>query len=307
MRYPELLAGSVRRLPDIGQTHWLKVALSVNRLAERYPDWDEVKLREALAHAGWATAPQTGVLLHSFVQAGADTVAAGRAQRHIGRGLFPVAYRSARSWYDQAGLEAVVGAYRRRAIHEATYLGHGWTVWCSFFELAPRLENEEDRLFALERFVEFAAKCFPGFPSDDPSWAPQVLPDPGPIDPAAVLDTCLERPGFFGHNLLTLGYLHRHRESLSESEWRVGLATAREMALAEYIDPEDNVHVPPGAVPETAVGEADLEAAILSLILCGPANPHSITLADISYELWQVADGRQRRHLIHYLHSFINA
>lgn len=30
----------------------------------------------------------------------------------------------------------------------------------------------------------------------------------------------------------------------------------------------------------------------------------SITLADISYDLWQVADGRRRRHLLRYLRSF---
>jgi hypothetical protein len=304
MRFPELLAESVRRLPERGQTHWLKTALSVNRLAERYPHWEQARFQQALERAGWDTAPQIRVLIHPSVQVAAAEVSVRQAQTHIGRQIFPLAYRSARSWYDQAGLAAVVNAYRGRAVHEGTYLGHGWTVWCSFFELVPHLHGEEERRFALERFVEFVAQGFPGFPSHDPNWAPPVRPDPGPIDLSGVLDACLERPGFFGHNLLTLGYFCRHREQLEEPDWRVGLATARAMALAEYIDPEDNVHMPPSAVPGMPVAEADLEAAILRLVLEGPANPHSITLADISYDLWQVADSRQRRHLLHDLRQF---
>lgn len=245
-------------------------------------------------------------LIHPHVSGGGGKITPRRVQAHIGRSLFPVLYLSARSWYDEVGLEAVVQAYQQRAVHEGTYLGHGWTVWCSFLEMAPLLQTEEARLFALERFVEFAARSFPGYPPSDPSWAPPVKPDPGPLDPSAVLDLCLERPGFFGHHLLTLGYLHRHRQRLSEADWRVGLAEVKSMAETVYADPEDNVTVPATAVPAAAVSEADLECALLDLMLKGPANAHSITLADISYELWRQADERQRRHLLHYLRTFVD-
>jgi hypothetical protein len=304
-RFPERYAEAVRRLPTIGETHWLKGALALNRFGERYPHWTDDRLMEVLQRTGWHTAPQVTGLFHGQVSAPEFAVTVRRAKALIARGLFPVAYHVARQWYDQEGLEAIVLAYKERAIHEGTYLGHGWTVWCSFYEIAPLLQSEEARLFALERFVEFAAKAFFGYPTSNPNWQPPTQPDPGEQDASAILDLALERPGFFGHHLLTIGYMHRHRALLSDLEWRVGLAQVKAMAQQVYIDPEDNVCVPAGEVPAGDVTEQDLEEAILGLLLRGPRDVHAATLADIMHDLWAVANERQRRHLIHYLKSFV--
>lgn len=305
MRFPTLIGEAARRLPTIGQTHWFKAALAMNRFGDRYPHWSDETLLKALARTAWTTTPQVSGLLHPMVTGPAFEVNARRTRAIIARSLFPLSYLIGRRWYDQVGLAEMVLEFKSRAIHEGSYLGHGWTVWCSFLEVAPLLAEETDRLFTLERFVEFVAKEFPGYPSFNSQWQPPLQADPGDQDPSAVLDACLERPGFFGHHLLTLGYLHRHKSLLSDLEWRVGLAQAQRMTELDYADEEDNVIVPASAVPEAPVGDADLEAAMLGLILKGPRNEHSLTLADIAYDLWQVAGERQRRHLIHYLKSFV--
>lgn len=304
MRFPALIAEAARRLPTIGETHWLKAALALNRFGDRYPHWTDEMLLTALARTAWSTTPQATALLEPQVDATAFEISTRRARVLISRSLFPLAYVAGRRWYDQAGLTDLIFDYKSRAIHEGSYLGHGWTVWCSFYQAAPLLTEEADRLFALERFVEFAAKKFPGYPTSNSQWQPPLQADPGEQDLAAVLDACLERPGFFGHHLLTLGYLLRHRDLLTELEWRVGLAQVRAMTEMIYHDEEDDVQVPASEVPAQPVGDADLEEAILGLILKGPRNEHSLTLADIAYDVWQFAGERQRRHLIHYLKGF---
>lgn len=304
-RFPALYHEAARRLPTIGETHWFKAALALNRFGDRYPHWTDETLLEALQRTAWSTTPQVAGLLHPQVTAPGFTVTNRRAKGLIARGLFPLTYLVARHWYDQEGLEAIILSYKERAVHEGSYLGHGWTVWCSFYEILPHLTTEEARLFTLERFIDFAAKTFPGYPTHDPTWKPPVQADPGEQDPSHVLDLCLERPGFFGHHVLTIGYLHRHRALLSDLEWRVGLAQVKTMAMQEYIDPEDNVLVPAADVPARPVTEQDLEEAILELILRGPRNEHSLTLADIMHDLWAVANQRQRNHLVHYLTTFV--
>lgn len=305
LHMPSLYERAVQLLPTIGETHWLKASLAVGRFALRYPEWGSSILPRALEHAGWSTAPAVNSLLHTAVDPKGFAVAPRRAQALIARSLFPIAYTAANAWYQQEGLAPVILAYKERAIHEGTYLGHGWTVWCSFYEILPYLPSDEARQYALERFVEFAAKCFPGYPSSDPQWVPPQQADPGPVDPVALLDRVLERPGFLGHHLLTFGYLHRHRELLSEPEWRVGLHQVWTMTDTAYVDPEDNVLCPAADVPDTPVDDGDLEQAVRKLILEGPDNAHSLTVADIACEVWSVASGRQRRHLIHYLGSLI--
>lgn len=304
-RMPHLYPRAVQLLPTIGETHWMKAALAINRFADRYPHWDDRLLSQAVEHAGWSSAPYVQTLFHLGVVGQGIKISRRRAQGLIARGLFPLAYLAGREWYDQEGLRPVILSLKERAIHEGTYLGHGWTVWCSFLEVEPELVDEQARLFCLERFVEFAAKDFPGYPASDPNWQPVRRSDPGEVDHSAVMDACLERPGFFGHHLLTLGYLHRHRAILSDVEWRIGLATVGNMAATTYLDPEDNVCIPAAGVPAASVTADDLERAILDLILKGPADPHSLTLTDIAYDLWQIANDRQQRHLLHYLRTFV--
>lgn len=304
-KYEHLYGQAVHLLPTIGETHWLKVALSINRFADRYPNWNPDILDRSLERTGWHTAPCVSQLLHRSVDARDWSVTPRRSQVVIARGLFPLAYTAAHAWFAQEGLNGVVLAYQPRAIHEGTYLGHGLTVWCSFAELLDQPLTEDAQRFALERFVEFASKSFPGYPTSDPAWQPPRQPDVAEIDPYGLLDACLQKPGFFGHHLLTLGYLLRHRHRLTPPDWRAGLHLIRQMTETVYQDAEDNVQIPPDAVPADATtAPEDLERALLALLLAGPENPHSITLADIVYDLWTVADQRQQRHLLHLLGYF---
>lgn len=153
----------------------------------------------------------------------------------------------------------------------------------------------------MERFVEFVAREFPGYPSSDPSWVPPRFTIQSDVELQDVFQKCLEYPGFFGHHLLTLGYAIRHRDLLSEEEFIILLNQVQLMATSAYIDPEDNIHFPVECVQEVEPIELNLEKVLLHLILHGPTNVHSITLADISYDLWLAATNQQRIHLISFL------
>ncbi|WP_134703460.1 hypothetical protein [Ammoniphilus sp. YIM 78166] len=298
----ETLRESVRKLANIGESHFLKGALSLKRFHERF-GWNEEMLSVLKARSKWQEYPLVQGQFSPLVNKQAIQPTPQMAKRMIGRGMFPQAYFTSFAWYQQEGLEAIIMSFRDRAIHEMSYLGHSWSVWCSFFEIIQGDLTEEDRLYTLERFVEFAAKTFPGYPTSDSKWVPPVQEDPGPLHFSEVLDQVLEKPGFYGHHLLTLGYLYRHQSLLEEREWNVGLHEVKRMTEKVYIDNEDNVWVPRDQVQITVVTEEDLLESIQQLLQNGPKDLHALTVADISYDIWQVADDRQRNHLLAFLQS----
>ena len=102
-------------------------------------------------------------------------------------------------------------------LNTVTDLGHAFTIWCSFNEVIPFLKDEDRRLFATERFAEFVAQQTYQESSD---YTRQDLPQ---VDKADVLSAGLKRPGFLGHNLITLGTLLRYQPELEGREYNAGL------------------------------------------------------------------------------------
>lgn len=298
----ETLRESVRKLANIGESHFLKGALALKRFYERF-GWDEKMLSGLRARSKWQEYPIVQGHFFPLVDKQAIQPTPQMAKRMIGRGMFPQAYFTSYEWYKQEGLEAIIVSFRDRAIHEMSYLGHSWSVWCCFFEIIQEDLTEEDRLYTLERFVEFAAKTFPGYPTSDSKWVPPVQEDPGPLNFSVVLDRVLEKPGFYGHHLLTLGYLHRHQALLPDREWNVGLHEVKKMTEEVYKDEEDNVFIPRDHVTLKPVSEEDLAESIQQLLHHGPKDLHALTVADISYDIWQVANEQQRCHLLYFLGS----
>jgi hypothetical protein len=304
MNFGDLLDEAVKTLPVIGETHWIKFYLASKRFAARYPHWHADDFEVLVERTQFQQQPKVTSLFAPSVTKRDPRYSPIGAPRLISRGLFPLVYLAARDWHEDQGFEEMVLAFKGRAIHEGTYLGHGWSVWCSFYEALDDLEDSLDKLFAVERFAEFASFAFRGYPSSDSSWSPPMQSDPGDIEFSVVFDAALHRPGFFGHNILTLGYLLRHQDILSDLEWRVGLSTVLNMTETVYKDDEDNVVMEYTATTQDGLAELDLETAVRHLLFEGPKDVHSVTLADICCDLWVAANEEQQSKLLQYLQSF---
>jgi hypothetical protein len=168
----------------------------------RYPHWDDKDFDVIVERTNFKHYPKANRLLAESVHKGEPQFSAERARRLISRGLFPIVYVAAHDWYEHVGLANMVLALKERAIHEGTYLGHGWSVWCSFFELLDHLDSRQDTLFAVERFAEFVSYAFRGHPSSDARWSPPKQDDPGAVNLSTVLDKALQRPSFFRTQLI---------------------------------------------------------------------------------------------------------
>jgi hypothetical protein len=158
------------------------------------------------------------------------------------------------------------------------------------------LSSPADQLLCAERFVELVAAQLSFNDPSRPGPNDEVLDGP-PVNSVATLDAALRQPGFFGHTLITLAYLHRHRDKLDEAEWRWGIARVEVMAANDGGPGGAAIATPPPDASASA-SDADVEAAAVRLVLDGPREVHSITLADSAFELAAVATPRQKAHLV---------
>lgn len=279
----ELLESAVSQLTTLSAPHAPKAVLSVLRLAARFPSLSAEHWREAWRLAGLDGGPRAvGLFSETVGLPGSGAPATPeRAAGLAAQGHLPLAYPAFQAWVAEAGFEAVVLHYRGRAAREAGYLGHGFTVWCSFLELAALLERNQAFVpWATERFCEFVVRAFPADPPDGPpkSSPPTALPE---ITREELMSAALSRPGYFGHALLSLAALVRHGERFEREEWRA-LAWAQLAATARlYPDAEDHERLPVGAK-----APASMEEMVVALSLGERNDVHNLTLADALCTLW---------------------
>ncbi|GEM_PF-6907735 len=301
--FPTLFHRAVRIVPMFRETHALKGVLALRHLKTRFPHWKESDLASLKDWPGFLGDPHTNALFHSGISP-LESVPPEKARHRMETGLFPLAYTAAASWERSEGLETMVMAYRERAVRGIEDLGHSWSIWCSFVEALPDLRDAETRQFAAERFAEFVGQQFRKDPANRPlSPAPSPPEVPGAVDPAGLLDLCLERPGFLGHHLLALGTLHRFRHLLDAPLWNLGLSRIRAMASLRWNRPAFDVRLPEEPIPRTSPEEHDLEVSVRDFLLRGTREVHVLTVADIACALWDVAEERQRHRLLRYLGS----
>jgi hypothetical protein len=292
------LSAAVRMVADIAESHGVKAVLGSQRLAARFPEWDEQRWAELWERSQFELQPRVTGLLADSVGLLPRSYSQRRREQAIGRGLFPLAYRLAHEWADEAGLAAILAHYRARAVHEGGYLGHAFTIWMSFVEAEPLLSAPLERALLLERFVEFAAQAFPGFPTTDSTWAPPQRKAVRGIDWDFALQCGLRRPGFFGHHLITLATARRAQSQLTSDEWSILLDAIFEMTMAPYTDAEDNLDVPPRLLPDAAPAASDWPDLLYRFALRLRPNLHVITLTDALATLWDAAGDLQRRSLV---------
>lgn len=280
----ELLEAAVSTLATHSATHLPKAMLSTLRLAARFPRLPHEHWVEAWRVAGLDRMPRAvGLLTESVaVEPSSDATAPARAAVLAARGQLPLAYPAFHAWVGQAGFEAVVLAYRTRAALEPGYLGHGFTVWCSFLELSTLVERHAELVpWATERLCEFVAGAFPGHPFDDAGWRPPEAGSPPEITREELMSAALSRPGYFGHALLSLAALVRHGERLTPEGWRAQAWAQLQATSRRYADAEDHDRLPIGFK-----GPDTVEAMVIALTLGERADVHNLTLADALCTLW---------------------
>ena len=293
MDFARALRESLLRTAYFAETHSIKGVLAADRLARRLPGLPPAFFDEALELWQIMPAPRVAGSLRRHVLWD-EPFPDERMESTVGRAVFPLAYEAAALWVERRGLSSLVERHRRRAIARLGHLGHSWTIWCSFVEAVPHLDEREDQIVCAERYVELVAAQLA---YNDPTREnPDAMPlDGPPADDSATLDAALAEPGFFGHTLITLGWLYRHRARLDEAEWRWASARIHSM-IAETKSPAAAALAT--AAPATTATTAEVEAALVRLVERGPREVHTITFADAALDIAAIATPRQKAHLV---------
>jgi len=298
-----IIRESVKYLPAFKDIHSIKGVLSIIRFKKRYPHWSEKIFTDALNLPQCLNGPAATSLFSNLINNQPPTYNDSKTKHIIETGLFPLAYKAGVDWHQKHGIENILMTYKKEAINTIHDLGHAWTIWCSFYELLPYLKNTETTLFATERLVEFISQQFHKYSGNEPQPTKEYYSDKqlAPIDFNTILDLCLRKPGFMGHNLLTLGYLLRHKSIINDTEFNAALFQVEQMANYQWNNPAFEINVPVDSVPDTKINSSTLENTILNLLKSGINDVHTLTMADIAYDLWQLMDVRQRQVLKYYL------
>jgi hypothetical protein len=296
----EALDGVLCRGAFFAETHAIKGLLALDRL-QRIDGFDRSGLDSITHWDQLLGVPVIDGLLSTQVSWPSEELDAGRLKGLIHGAVFPMAYLAGAEWVRRFGYEHLVEEFREVALARVGYLGHAWSIWCSFLEIAPYLETEGQRLLAAERFVEFVASQL-----STPDWTsvydidfalePCVLPE------ADVVQAVLSRPGFYGHRLISLSYLYKYRPTLSQAQWEHGLKRTFDSAQETGSTAHDILI--PSPLPPFYPDEGKLKAAVLRYIGEGPKEVHTLTLADAIVELWTHLGPGERVHLFAVLQTY---
>ncbi len=301
MDYDRLIEQALHVIPVHRETHGIKGTFTVMRLSQTYSHWDEKVLQGALELTNNVnnSAKVEGLVignLQMLDKKDRPRVPRDRWKRLIDLGVFPAAYHAAVDWHRLEGIDEVIASYKDQMLNTITDLGHAFTVWCSFNEAIPYLNDDNRRLIAAERFAEFVAQQTYQDRSD---YTKQDLPE---IDKSDVLSAALKKPGFLGHNLITLGTLLRYEPQLEAREYKAGLYQTKKMLEHVSGKPYRDIVIEFGeTIYEQSAHNEDLEQAVLILLRGGVDDVHTATMADASVMLWKHANEDQRKELLHYM------
>lgn len=277
---------ALARVAFFSETHSVKGLLALDRLAARYALHDAsigslLELNQLLA------TPRVEGLLSDACRWDASTIDEKRIRSMVDLPVFPIAYLAAVEWVRRRGIRDLVDTYRGAAARNLDFLGHAWTIWCSFHELVRHVSTDHERALFAERFAELVAVqlCKP---------RPEKLP---PIDPPATNDDVavrllsLRHPGYLAHTTITAAYLYRHRALLDAAEWRSAMHVVHRMAASH----ETSTYA--GTLPsyDGPVDEATFGRVVREALEHGPREVHTLTALDALHDLWALGDEATRR------------
>lgn len=217
--------------------------------------------------------------------------------------VFPLAYLVATAWVRQRGLKSLILAYKNLAIERMGYLGHSWSIWCSFLEAEPYLDNDEQALFAAERFAEFVATQL-----STPDWVESLRVnfslETESVNEQEAIDSICANPGFFGHSVITLAYLFKYRNTLSFDEWNHALLRTFHVSKKGAERGDKNTHVPKPTLAKGSVVKSTLQTQIFAFLDIAPKEAHSLTFSDALWELWDHVSEHTKQHLLEVLRIY---
>ncbi|ATY81227.1 hypothetical protein CVS42_10575 [Aeromonas veronii] len=268
----ELLEQAVHSSAIIHQPHALKAYLSVHFLAAHLGQ------PEALWQQTAKLIAKDGLQVSTVLTDSVQPVAFSDLRRHriLARGIYPAAYQAVSQWHAEYGFHDIFEFYIAKAARKPEYLSHNVTILLALNEIYNILPPEWVPAF-LNRVTEFVTATFP---NEENRERCEAITTGQPATLEDVLHSCLQQPGFFGHNLITLAWIVRCKTSLSDAQYNAMLSNLYLQAVEPLEDPDDELDLNLWNSCATHHESDGFIEQIRALVFDSSFNLHQITLAD---------------------------
>ncbi|CAE6936487.1 hypothetical protein [Vibrio sp. B1FLJ16] len=263
----ELIEKALYSSATIHQPHALKAYLSAKRLYERFGKDENIwiKTSELIDQSELRV---TAVLSESVL---APKFSDFRVQRVLERGIYPAAYQAMSQWHETKGFQDIFSYYVKDASSTREYLSHNVTILLALNCVYAELESQQIPAF-LDRFTEFVTSTFS---KSEARVSERVI-----VEVDKVLESCISQFGFFGHNLITLAWILRCKDSLSESQYESMLSNLYVQANSPLEDPDDEINMNLWDQCQNSHGSEAFVNSTKALVYNYTSNLHQVTLAD---------------------------
>ncbi|MGL6552070.1 hypothetical protein ACSZNL_01795 [Aeromonas jandaei] len=268
----ELLEQAVHSSAVIHQPHALKAYLSAQFLAKHLGQ------PEALWQQTGKLIAKDGLHVSAVLTDKVQHVTFPNVRRHriLARGIYPAAYQAVSQWHAECGFNDIFAFYIAKAARKPEYLSHNVTILLALNTLYPTLPPEWQPAF-LNRVTEFVTATFP---NEEDREHGEISTTAHPVMLEDLLHACLQQPGFFGHNLITLAWIVRCKTSLSDAQYEAMLGNLHLQANSPLEDPEDKLDLHLWGLCATTHDPDAFIEQIRSLVFDSHFNLHQITLAN---------------------------
>jgi hypothetical protein len=199
-------------------------------------------------------------------------------RRHwlLSHALYPHAYFTMQQWMAEDGAEAVFKYYLEDAAKENNYLGHHVSILLSWIAIWPHIRSAQQRWRFIERFTEFVTSTYYGNNRLVYAASPDT-PRQSNLEQRDVIRAVINKPGFWGHNLIATAVVMRYEDSLTPTQRENYLNQILEQTLWVYQDAEDSPDI--SHVAPLNTDDATLTKSLRALLFEPLKNLHQITLA----------------------------
>ena len=267
-------SSALTRMATVHQQHAIKCFLAIQNLKQHFnwadDDWRQLEQLIDMQEPVFNTAILTSDDI-SF-----DLVL---RRRHwiISHAIYPHAYFTMQQWFQTETADDIFKFYLGKCLEEKQYLSHNVSILFAFETAWPHVSNNTQKFRFIERFCEFVSSTFYG--NNYLAYTPANTYKPlQAVNETDVLQVCLQRPGFWGHNLITFVSILKRKSNLPKGAFSTLLLNLYEQCHWQFEDEADKPDIPVCTLP--IVSLADLESNCRKLLLDSKRNIHQITLAD---------------------------
>lgn len=199
-------------------------------------------------------------------------------RRHwvLSHGLYPYSYFTMAQWFQETDFSIIVDHYLDLGIKHKQYLNHNISILLAFKESFEQITTRGQKLKFIERFTEFVTTTFYQDAASNDSKI-QVFDPKNIITLDQVFDSSLNRPGFWGHNLISFSWILRHKNSLTSDQFNPLLANVYDQCHWLFDDAEDKPII--DTLYQGELSTAALHTHCRYLLFNSYDNLHQITLA----------------------------